>query len=94
MGALEDRMQRRGNRRSSVIREMQASLNAIERSIRAVNWAKVFQSSFMLLFVAYPGVALNVMRMFHCVSIDGRSYLAADMRLECYTSAWTGSVLE
>ena len=52
----------------------------------------MFRASFMLLFVAYPGVALNVMRMFHCVAVEGTSYLAADMRLECYTSTWAGYV--
>ena len=30
------------------------------------------------------------MRMFRCVEIEGGSWLAADMRLQCYTSEWTG----
>ena len=57
-----------------------------------MDWIKVLKSSFMLLFIAYPGVALNVMRMFNCMEVEGRSYLVADMRLECYTSTWAGSV--
>ena len=33
------------------------------------------------------------MRMFRCVEIEGTSWLVADMRLQCYTSEWTGCVV-
>jgi len=33
------------------------------------------------MFVAYPGVSLKVLRMFQCRTVDGVSYLEADMRL-------------
>ena len=37
-----------------------------------------------------PGIALFIMQLFRCVDIEGVSYLAADMRLVCYTSEWAG----
>ena len=36
------------------------------------------------------GVSLKIMRLFRCVEIDGVFWLAADMRLQCYTGQWTG----
>ncbi len=38
--------------------------------------------------VAYPGVSLKVLRVFKCRTIDSKSWLVADMRLQCYTSEW------
>ena len=38
------------------------------------------------------GVSLKVMRMFKCRLIEGRYWLEADMRLECYTGQWAGYV--
>ena len=51
---------------------------------------QVFKATFMLLFVAYPGTALKLIRIFRCVEYEGHHWLAADMRLECYTSQWAG----
>jgi hypothetical protein len=48
----------------------------------SINWIAVFRSCFMLLFLAYPGVSLKVLRIFKCRNIDGQSYLEADMRLQ------------
>jgi hypothetical protein len=36
------------------------------------------------------GVALKIMRMFRCTHVEGKYWLAADMRLECFTSEWAG----
>lgn len=58
MSALEDGM--RGRRRRSVIQVLQSQMGSIRQATGRVNWMKVFRSSFMLLFVAYPGVALKV----------------------------------
>jgi hypothetical protein len=58
-----------------------------------VNWVNVFKASFMLLFVAYPGVSLKVLRLFKCREIDGVWWLAADMRLRCYDGRWAGFAL-
>ena len=55
----------------------------------AINWITVFRSCFLVMFVAYPGVSLKVMRLFQCRTIDGVSYLEADMLLKvgsCPTS--------
>jgi hypothetical protein len=57
--------------------------------LRAINWSAVFKSSFMLLFLAYPGVSLKVLRVFKCVDVEGTSYLVADMRLKV---SWGGRV--
>ena len=38
----------------------------------------------------YSGIALKILRIFRCVEVEGRYWLAADMRLECYTSRWAG----
>ena len=36
------------------------------------------------------GVALKIMQLYRCVEVEGRFWLAADMRLECYTPQWVG----
>jgi hypothetical protein len=41
----------------------------------------------------YPGVALKIMRMFRCETIEGESWLVADMRLRCYSGDWFGYAL-
>ena len=64
-------------RRGSVMQEM-----------KSVNWAGVFRAMFMLLFVAYPSVSLKVFRVFKCVRVEGVWYMAADMRLRCFTGRW------
>jgi hypothetical protein len=79
-----------GRRRASIARALQTSLHVLQAEVVAVDWVKVFKASFMLLFVAYPGVALKIMRMFRCVDIEGTHWLAADMRLQCYTGRWFG----
>ena len=37
-----------------------------------------------------PGVALKIMRVFRCETIEGKDWLAADMRLRCYDAQWAG----
>jgi hypothetical protein len=56
------------------------------RGSSGINWMGVFKASFMLLFIAYPGVSLKVLRLFKCREIEGVWWLAADMRLRCYGS--------
>ena len=80
----------KGRHRGSVARLLQYLMPAIHQRSVSVDWLKVFKTSFMLLFVAYPGVALKIMRMFHCVDVEGVSWLAADMRLRCYDAEWWG----
>ncbi len=50
----------------------------------AINWIAVFRSCFLVMFLAYPGVSLKVLRVFQCRTIDGVSYLEADMRLQVH----------
>ena len=88
--ALEATMHSAGRRRASVVHAIQGSLTAAQHQIAAIDWVKVFKASFMLLFVAYPGIALKIMQLFHCVKIEGEWYLEQDMRLQCYTGDWTG----
>jgi hypothetical protein len=35
-------------------------------------------------------VSLKIMRLFKCRAVEGVSWLAADMRLQCYTGEWAG----
>ena len=46
--------------------------------------------TFLLLLLAYPGIALKILQAFKCQEIDGVSWLVADMRLQCYTAQWAG----
>ncbi len=48
----------------------------------AISWITVFRSCFLVMFLAYPGVSLKVLRVFKCRKIAGVSYLEADMRLQ------------
>ena len=40
--------------------------------------------------LAWTGVALKIMQLFHCVNIEDQYWLAADMRLVCYDGKWFG----
>ena len=53
VSVLEDSMI--GRRRSSIARAIQNNVGIMQHDALAVDWMKVFRSSFMLLFVAYPG---------------------------------------
>ena len=55
-----------------------------------MQWLLVFKATFMILFVAYPGVSLKIFQLFHCRRVEGVDWLVADMRLRCYTPEWTG----
>jgi hypothetical protein len=79
-----------GRRRSSAARAMAATLASAQSTIAAINWTSVFKASFMLLFIAYPGVSLKVLRLFTCRNIEGEWWLVADMRLRCYDGRWAG----
>ena len=43
--------------------------------------------------VVRAGVALKIMQMYRCIEVDGMSWLAADLRLQCYDAAWVGYTL-
>ena len=61
---LENSM--RGARRGVTLRAMQAHLAIAEQQSTTISWAKVFKASFMLLFIAYPGM------QFGCCGVVGR----------------------
>ena len=92
LSVLESSLKQQGRSKSSTTRELQRHVSSLNRQWSTVNWVKVLKTSFLLLYVAYPGVALNVMRMFHCVQVNSQYFLVADMRLQCYTSQWAGYV--
>ena len=73
-----------------VRRRRTSAVDVVRETLQAIDWNKIFKVSFMLLFVAYPGVALKIMRMFKCRLIEGQYWLEADMRLLCYTGEWAG----
>jgi hypothetical protein len=64
-------------------------LQAVQ-SLMTTDWAKLFRGISMVLFVAYPSVSVKIFRLFQCREVDGLYWLAVDMRLQCYTSEWTG----
>ena len=45
----------------STVRVIAESMSKIQRDAASIEWTKVFKTSFMLLFIAYPG-ALRVDR--------------------------------
>jgi hypothetical protein len=87
---VEASMAAAGRRRGSVAQAMAATLAAAQRRIVSVDWVAVFKASFMLLFIAYPGVSLKALRLFKRRNIEGVYWLAADMRLRCYDGRWAG----
>jgi hypothetical protein len=93
VSSVEASMSAAGRHRGSVVRAMAATLAVAQRTVVAIDWTGVFRASFMLLFVAYPGVSLKVLRLFKCRNIEGEWWLAADMRLRCYDGRWAGFAL-
>ena len=53
VSVMEDGM--RGRRRASIAREIQQSLEKVQHDAVSIDWVKVFRTSFMVLFVSYPG---------------------------------------
>jgi hypothetical protein len=90
VNAVEAELSAAHHRRSSVNRALADAMVTAQATVTAINWTGVFKASFMLLFIAYPGVSLKVLRLFKCRHIDGAWWLAADMRLRCYDGPWAG----
>ena len=63
-------------------------------SVPAMHWARLFRASFTILFLGYPGIALKIMRLFKCVSIDGQVHTISaffpfvNLRLLSLLCAW------
>jgi hypothetical protein len=49
---------------------------------------QVFRIVSMVLFIGYPSVSVKIFRLYNCVKVEGHYWLAADMRLQCFTKAW------
>jgi hypothetical protein len=90
VSSVEAVMVAQGRRRSSLTKGMAVALAAAQSQVGRVDWTDIFKASFMLLFIAYPGVSLKVLRLFKCREIEGEWWLAADMRLRCYDGRWAG----
>ncbi len=80
-------------RQSALVNAMAATIATAHTEVGRINWTDVFKASFMLLFIAYPGVSLKVLRLFKCREIEAVWWLAADMRLRCYDGRWAGFAL-
>ena len=65
-------------------------MRSLRQSLAELDLGSVFKVSFMYLFFCYPGVTLKMLRMFECRYVEGKPYLAADLRLQCYTAQWAG----
>jgi hypothetical protein len=42
----------------------------------------------MVLFIAYPSISVKIFRLFRCIPVEGKHWLVADMRLQCFTPRW------
>jgi hypothetical protein len=47
--------------------------------------SRAIQVMLFLTFLLYPGLCSKLFRVFKCVEINGRIYLAADLSVECWT---------
>lgn len=50
---------------------------------------RFYQIGLYLLFLLYPSVSSTVLGHYICKDIDSRSFLIADLRIECFTDKWT-----
>jgi IPT/TIG domain/Tyrosine-protein kinase ephrin type A/B receptor-like len=57
-----------------------------ERTLSTLRFWKMF---LYLLFLIYPSVSSTVLRLYVCKDIEDKSYLLADLSVECYTDQWT-----
>jgi hypothetical protein len=69
---------------------MRRSTVVLAAAVNRLQLARQFRAVFMVLFVAYPFVAQKILRMYRCRFVEGVYYLAADMRLRCFTHEWYG----
>ncbi len=51
---------------------------------------QVFRILSMVLFIAYPSISVKIFRLFRCIPVEGKFWLVADMRLQCFTPRWVG----
>lgn len=51
--------------------------------------AIVFRSLSLFWLWAYPAVSVKSMRVFVCLEVQGKFWLAADLQQECYTPQWS-----
>jgi hypothetical protein len=77
-------------RTKDVRRRSTKKLSAPVKKNKSTDWVKGFRLVFMVLFVAYPSVSIKIFRLFNCVAVEGRYWLTADVRLQCYTREWYG----
>ncbi len=77
-------------RRGSVMQALADTYQLLQTKRMAIDWGRVFKVSFMLLFLAYPGVSVQILRMFKCRRIEGHWLLVADLRLRCFDARWYG----
>ena len=71
VSSVEDAMV--GRRRGSIARELQRSVATIQQDVNKIDWMKVFRTSFMVLFVSYPGARC----VFVCCGRCRRVFIAA-----------------
>eukprot|EP01065_Artemidia_motanka_P010998 TRINITY_DN15925_c0_g1_i1.p1 TRINITY_DN15925_c0_g1~~TRINITY_DN15925_c0_g1_i1.p1 ORF type:complete len:3757 (+),score=693.87 TRINITY_DN15925_c0_g1_i1:1068-11273(+) len=49
---------------------------------------KIATSVSICLFLTYPTVIYSLAKMYHCIEINGKHYLEADVRYECFDQQW------
>jgi serine/threonine protein kinase len=60
--------------------------NQYRHSARSTNGG-IFATVYLLLF-AYPILSVRIVEAFSCHEVEGRSFLRADYRIECFTPHW------
>lgn len=81
----------RGSRRRSTLARMPSASRVVEMraSLQSLRWSRVFSALSMFWLLCYPGVSVKMMRVFKCIEVQDAWWLEADMRLECFTPAWS-----
>ena len=49
---------------------------------------KVWKLFLYSLFLVFPSLSSNVLRLYVCTDIDGTQWLLTNLRVQCYTSVW------
>lgn len=62
-------------------------------AMKRMKWSRVWKPLVTVATVAYPGMSQVAVKVFKCVDVEGVFYLEADMRIECFTPAWSGAAV-
>lgn len=70
-----------------------AGLSDVNESLKRLRWPRVFSAMSMFWLLCYPGVSVKLIHVFRCVEVQGKWWLEADMRLECFGAQWSATAV-